>query len=161
MKQQWTTASENARTPWSKLNAIYARLVSAYEKKDRLAVRRLRARLLYTIKHALRRAEQKGRLLAALGEATSAPDRRLSLLQQSYHASKKEKDAYNCFLVADSLAEFFVERRFNRRLARYWIGIAQGLQESFSDDFTKEHLLELSTKANGPAPVRTSVSPHH
>jgi hypothetical protein len=138
---------------------LYAKITTAYEHHKRHKVRLLRRQLVRGIRAALKTTAQRGRLLAILGEATLRADKRLQILLKSYALSKKEGDSYNCFLVADSLAEFFVERRLNPRRANHWIRTAQRLQNRFHDTFTNEHLCELFQKVHN-RPVLAGEGSH-
>jgi hypothetical protein len=112
--------------------------------------------LFYNLHKAREEARYQGRILGAMADSTFKPDQRLTFLQRSYAVSKKEGDFYNCLLVADSLAAFFVEWRPNAKKAHLWLEKARAHLKGLKDRGVRKNLerlsrqIELHTPTNAP-----------
>jgi hypothetical protein len=146
MKAQNRNWLDGAEDEWRLIKNIQGRSVDACKTGNKLEMRRLQRALVRVFHRGLEKSRYKGRLLGALGDCMSRPDQKLRTLLDSYAKSKKERDCYNCLLVADSLAEFYVEARFNQKRAQYWIRRARTILKRCPDSFRKKHLQNLTEK---------------
>ena len=135
---------EGAEGEWQRIKEIYARLADASEANDIRTTRLLQRSLLRVFHCGLKKVKYKGRLLGALGDCTLVPKQQLRTLLLSYSKSKQERDFYNCLLVADSLAEFYVETRFNSSKAVFWIKKTKSLLKRYNDKFRSDHIRLLT-----------------
>jgi len=135
---------EGVEADWREFKSLYARMLAADEKDGRNERKRLRRRAFYSLHRAISKARFKGRLLGVLGDVTDRPDHSVQALLKSYSISRTEGDLYNCLLVADSLVEFYIEKRYQPRRARHWMRIARRLLERFGNPIRAEHLESLA-----------------
>jgi hypothetical protein len=145
-RRQQVAWLDGAYPEWRKIDALYARIVTASERGASGERRRLRRLLFYTIHRAIEKARYRGRIVRALGDATLKPEQRVKTLLRSYSISKKEGDFYNCLLTADSLAHFFVECRHHAKRARQWIAETKRLLRRFRDADIRKNMLALSRR---------------
>jgi len=134
---------EGAEEYWRKIDNLYSAIISTSEQKKREKWRRLRRQLFYSIHKAMKVAKYQGRLLRALGDATLKVDQSIATLLKSYTVSRRERDYFNCLLVADSLAYHFVEWQFDSKRARYWIKRAQMSLKTFKEKDIEKNIRRL------------------
>jgi hypothetical protein len=146
VKKQNNNWFDGAEGEWRLIKNIQARRVDASATGNKLEMRRLQRALLRVFHRGLEKSKYKGRLLGALGDCFNRPDQKLRTLLESYAKSIKERDPYNCLLVADSLAEFYVETRFNQKNALYWIRRARTILKRYPDSYRKNNLQNLTEK---------------
>ena len=148
-----------AQDDWRKIDDLYAQIITASERGDQHARAQLRRRLFYLFRKALQRSRYKGRLLGALGDSTLRSVERLKTLLLSYSVSEKEGDVYNCLLVADSLAAYFVEWRKDGDAARFWIAKAAQLMRRVKDKSVRCNLDRLTRMVQCAASERPTARP--
>lgn len=98
-----------------------ARILNCIERSFPVYERKLRASLRARIKRQLRIIRPKAPLIGALGLWTKEPKLRVSLFRRAYYRSMRENDPYQAAVMAQSIAQHYLDESRPKVLINRWI----------------------------------------
>jgi hypothetical protein len=106
---------------WQRVQKIASAVADATARDAESDRRSLEKQMLALLDSLERQYGRNSTIVATRADYTDEPARRLRLLRQAYSHAKRASDVRNLWLVACSLAEYYIEEKPDVREAQHWL----------------------------------------